>query len=61
MTLSQMWDRLNLPILLFKSGIINPNIDGFLDISSLVVPSLPIIWKLFMVGGMVCLAAMMNG
>ena len=32
--LSQMWDRLNLPMLLLSVGIINPNVDGFLDISS---------------------------
>ena len=31
---SQMWDRLNFTYVIVKYGIINPNVDGFLDISS---------------------------
>ena len=33
-TLSQMWDRLNLPMLLLSVVIVNPNVNGFLDVSS---------------------------
>ena len=33
-TLSHMWGKLNLPIFLFKSGIINPNKYRFCNISS---------------------------
>ena len=32
-TLSQMWDRLNLPMFIVKCGIVNPNVNGFLDVS----------------------------
>ena len=33
-TLSQIWDKLNLPMLLFKVGLYNPDVDAFLNISS---------------------------
>ena len=33
-TLSQIWDRLNLPMLLFKVGVVDHDVDGFLYISS---------------------------
>ena len=45
-TLSQMWDRLNLPTLLFKVGLFTlMKIDSFIFLAKLC-PSLPIIWKL---------------
>ena len=33
-TLSQMWDRLNLPMLLLSVSIVYPNVNGFLNVSS---------------------------
>ena len=33
-TLSHMWDRLNLPMLLFKERVVNPDVNRFLYISS---------------------------
>ena len=33
-TLSHIWDRLNLPMLLFKEGVVNPDVNRFLYISS---------------------------
>ena len=55
-TLSQIWDRLNLPILLFKVGLLTlMKMDSFMFLARLC-PSLPIIWKLFLlVGCPVCM------
>ena len=33
-TLSHIWDRLNLPMLLFKERVVNPDVNRFLYISS---------------------------
>ena len=45
-TLSQMWDKLNLPILLFQVGLLTLMlIDSWIFLDKLC-PSLPIIWKL---------------
>ena len=33
-TLSHIWDRLNLPMLLFKEGFVNPDVNRFLYVSS---------------------------
>ena len=32
--LSHIWDRLNLPMLLFREGFVNPDVNRFLYISS---------------------------
>ena len=42
-----MWDRLNLPMLLFKEGLLTlMQMDSFMFLAKFC-PSLPIIWKLF--------------
>ena len=55
-TLSQIWDRLNLPILLFKVELLTlMKMDSFIFLARLC-PSLPIIWKLFwLMGWPVCM------
>ena len=50
-TLSQIWDRLNLPILLFKVGLLTLiKMDSLIFLAKLC-PSLPIIWKLLWLVG----------
>ena len=50
-TLSHMWGKLNLPMLLFKVGLLTLiNIDSLLFVATLC-PSLPIIWKLLWLVG----------
>ena len=50
-TLSHMWGKLNLPMLLFNVGFLNLiNIDSFIFLAKLC-PSLPIIWKLLWLMG----------
>ena len=45
-TLSHMWGKLNLPMLLFNVGLLTlMNIDSLKFVAKLC-PSLPIIWKL---------------
>ena len=57
-TLSQMWDRVNFTYVIVKCGIVNPNVNGFLD----VVPLPPYYLEVVMVSRVACLAAvMMNG
>ena len=50
-TLSHMWGKLNLPMLLFKVGLLTLiNIDSLIFLTKLC-PSLPIIWKLLWLVG----------
>ena len=50
-TLSHMWGKLNLPMLLFKVGLLTLiNMDSFIFLAKLC-PSLPIIWKLLWLVG----------
>ena len=45
-TLSHIWGKLNLPMLLFKVGLLTLiKMDSFIFLAKLC-PSLPIIWKL---------------
>ena len=61
-TLSHMWEKLNLPTLLLKSWVINPNKDGFLDIPGQMVPLPSYYFEVVMVNGVVSLViVMMNG
>ena len=62
-TLSQIWDRLNLPMLLFKVGLLTlMKMDSFIFLAKLC-PSLPPYYlEVVLAGGIACLVAMMmNG
>ena len=61
-TLSHIWGKLNLLMLLFKVGLLTPiKIDSLIFLTT-PCPSLPIIWKFILTSGVVCMVAvMMNG
>ena len=53
-TLSQMWYRFKFTYVIVKYGIVNPNVNGFLDVSSYVVPLPPYYLEVVMVSGVAC-------
>ena len=61
-TLSHIWGRLNLPMLLLRRRVINPNENGFLDIPRQRVPLPSYYFEVIVVNGVVGLVIlMMNG
>ena len=58
-TLSHIWGRLNLLMLLLRVGLLKPNEDGFLDKPRQMVPLPPYYFEVIVVNGVVGLVIMM--